>query len=342
MKLLSILFCTGTCAAKLLLVETEGTNNNNLSQKPIVEDGQDYGASGGEHSENTASQLYKPACPCAKVKENVNLEWEKTHSRKRFKRSDDRIVGGYSVSENRPWVAGIWQNSIDSIGGGSLINKRYVLTAAHVICKHGLKCNDDGKTLYDVKASILVYLGVNMKEVDILNKNLKGNKQYEYGVLKALAHPGYFIKGRQLYQDIALIQLDRSVEFIPNILEPICLPLSFDKSDVVKSAEEELMVYASGWGWVFHECVTDEFGPVKDLKCKLPFTYKGLTHHRCANSRTPSAKDDDCKNMRKNNKDVYPKKTRRCCLITQRIYWRNEDLLLPQSRERMVPGSRDK
>merc|ERR1712112_37698 len=107
-------------------------------------------------------------------------------------------------------------------------------------------------------------------KVNNRNENLKGNKQYEYGVLMVLANPGYFVEGGQKYQDIALIQLERLVKFIPNILEPICLPMSFDKSDVVKNPQEELMVYAAGWGQVFTECVTDEFGPVKDLKCKLP------------------------------------------------------------------------
>ena len=42
--------------------------------------------------------------------------------------------------------------------------------------------------------SIAVYLGVNKKKVDNRNENLKGNKQYEYGVQKALANPGYFIE----------------------------------------------------------------------------------------------------------------------------------------------------
>ena len=42
MKLLSVLFCAGTCAAKMNMVETEETNNNNLSHKPTVEQGHDY------------------------------------------------------------------------------------------------------------------------------------------------------------------------------------------------------------------------------------------------------------------------------------------------------------
>ena len=39
----------------------------------------------------------------------------------------------------------------------------------------------------------LVYLGVNRKEVDFLNRNLKGNTLYEYGVEEASAHPKWMI-----------------------------------------------------------------------------------------------------------------------------------------------------
>ena len=37
-----------------------------------------------------------------------------------------------------------------------------------------------------------MYLGVNEKKVDYLNKELKGDKRYEYGVLSGLAHQSYF------------------------------------------------------------------------------------------------------------------------------------------------------
>jgi len=38
----------------------------------------------------------------------------------------------------------------------------------------------------------------------------------------------------QVTNDIALLKLARDVEFIPLVLEPVCLPLTFDKFDVVK------------------------------------------------------------------------------------------------------------
>ena len=100
-------------------------------------------------------QLPKQACPCAKAKEETQSAWGRQNSR--FKRSaDDKIVGGYEASRNKPWVAKIWINSIDFVCGGSLINKRYVLTAAHCVCskKSGLLCNKKGEPDYDVKETI--------------------------------------------------------------------------------------------------------------------------------------------------------------------------------------------
>ena len=54
-------------------------------------------------------KLKKQACPCSNVKKDHQPEWEKHNTR--FKRdNDDRIVGGYAASQNKPWVARIWIN----------------------------------------------------------------------------------------------------------------------------------------------------------------------------------------------------------------------------------------
>ena len=121
-------------------------------------------------------------CPCAKVKEDKQVTWlKKQRSLRRAKRdangyeddyyedyaddanADDKIVGGYEAKQAKPWVARIlYPNLKDSFSGGSLINKRYILTAAHCICpsqtanaKVKLKCDKDtGKPMYKVKENI--------------------------------------------------------------------------------------------------------------------------------------------------------------------------------------------
>ena len=70
-------------------------------------------------------------------------------------KDDDRIVGGYDVKINKPWVARVWWVTHDKLCGGSLINKRFVLTAGHCVCiaKESLPCNNQGKPKYDVSVT---------------------------------------------------------------------------------------------------------------------------------------------------------------------------------------------
>jgi len=63
-----------------------------------------------------------------------------------------------------------------------------------------------------------------------------------------------------------------------------------------------------GWGRVFSACVTDQFGPVKALKCQFPFRFGERVFRECSMTRTPSAKDQDCKNFWRRHKDIYPSK----------------------------------
>ena len=252
--------------------------------------------------------LKKQPCECAKVKQDKPPEkWKKAH---------DRIVGGYDTQQNKPWAARIWINPVESLCGGSLINKRYVLTAEHCMCKSsaGLNCDKQGVPTSDIKKLYSVFLGLNKKKVDNDNSQIKDDKFFEYGVEHAQAYrpEKMYKKYDQQFHDIGLLKLERDAVIVPNELQPICLPLKFDKSQDTVSEQDfdagkALEVYVSGWGRLFEKCVTNKMGPVKGLKCKPVFMYKGSEQKGCSRTRTPSAKNEDCKDFYKQNKKDYPK-----------------------------------
>ena len=59
---------------------------------------------------------------------------------------------------------------------------------------------------------------------------------------------------------------------------------------------------------MFSACVTNEYGPVKALKCQLPFKFAGREFGECSTTRTPSAKDPECKDIWRKHTSIYPKK----------------------------------
>ncbi len=67
----------------------------------------------------------------------------------------------------------------------------------------------------------------------------------------------------------------------------------------VKFLDKPLEVYIAGWGKTSSDCVTNEFGPIKNLKCKLPFKYRDEENVECSNSRSPSSKIEECKSFQK-------------------------------------------
>lgn len=114
----------------------------------------------------------------------------------------NRIVGGTQVRSNKyPWTAQLvkGRHYARLFCGGSLINDRYVLTAAH--CVHG---NKDQITIR------LLQLDRSSRDPGIVRK-----------VVHTLVHPQY--NPTTIVNDVALLRLESPVPLGAN-MRPVCLP----------------------------------------------------------------------------------------------------------------------
>ena len=88
--------------------------------------------------------------------------------------------------------------------------------------------------------------------------------------------------------DLAIVELNRRVNFVPDLINPICVPPTNKFNDIVKDA------YVGGWGASQFSCDTNHFGPNPHTMCKFPFVHNGQVHQRCAKIPTPAAHNPVC------------------------------------------------
>ncbi|KAG5276903.1 hypothetical protein AALO_G00111090 [Alosa alosa] len=134
------------------------------------------------------------------------------------------IVGGEDAAPGQwPWMVYLQStNGMKSYTcGGSLINTRWVLTAAHCV---------NSKNYH-------------LKPVVVGRLNLRDPIHWQYSVHRVLIHPGYHDNGDVLYNDIALVQLKKSV-VTSKLVEPVALPTC---QDFFNTSSE---CWVTGWGKV--------------------------------------------------------------------------------------------
>lgn len=185
----------------------------------------------------------------------------------------DRIISG----EDAPLLAWPWMALLESVGanglrsfvcGGVLISERYVLTAAH--------CVDEatGFTLENVR------LGEHtITQNPDCQRGVCSPPFQSVGVDNVLIHEEYGSPfGCRNCNDIALIRLNRSVQFRDLHVQPVCLPLDL-QNDLGFSQSEFSNNNRRGWvaGWGTLESTTFRRAdvlqqvqlPINNTLCKL-------------------------------------------------------------------------
>ncbi|XP_052759016.1 proclotting enzyme-like isoform X2 [Galleria mellonella] len=139
-----------------------------------------------------------------------------------YLQDEERIVGGHNADLNEwPWIVALF-NSGRQFCGGSLIDDRHVLSAAHCVAH---------MTSWDV-ARLTARLG---------DYNIHSNaetRHIERKIKRVVRHRGFDM--RTLYNDVAVLTLDQTVPFTKNI-HPVCLPSG-------GKAYSGLIATVIGWG----------------------------------------------------------------------------------------------
>ncbi|XP_055592715.1 proclotting enzyme-like [Uranotaenia lowii] len=140
--------------------------------------------------------------------------------------SNSRVVGGnYSDIGAYPWMAALYHRKVFTCGG-SLINNRYVLTAAHCVVR--LEAKD-----FQV---FLNRVNISDSNSGMIQRNVESIKLNHY-------------QGLRTNNDVALLRLQQPVAIGPDVM-PICLPTGMDSYQGRKA-----MVI--GWGTTANGSLSD-------------------------------------------------------------------------------------
>ncbi|KAH0999250.1 hypothetical protein HUJ04_006059, partial [Dendroctonus ponderosae] len=149
--------------------------------------------------------------------------------------TDNRITNGENAAINEfPWMALLrYRNSrgLKFNCGGSIINRNYILTAAHCL---------SGITSQLVSVRVGEYSIKNDTDCDLVNKTLKCNPPVQDVAIEKVIPHEQFKTGRNGF-DIGLIRVS-TMNLEVESARPVCLPLGRERTRKFDA------VFVTGWG----------------------------------------------------------------------------------------------
>ncbi|XP_065340210.1 phenoloxidase-activating enzyme 1-like [Cloeon dipterum] len=204
----------------------------------------------------------------------------------------DRIVNGKKAALNQlPWMARLGYETRFGESyrcGGSVLSKRYVLTAAHCMTKlpNGLK----------LISVLLGELNANQEiDCDFLNPTVCNPPPQSFRVAEAIPHPQY--SPTTVQNDIGIIRLDRDADLTTDAVRPICLPIG---NIQFKDLNRVKAFTVAGWGTTeqgssSQELLYADVPPVSNQLCKDAYVRQAqiIDSQICAGGQSQDSCDGD-------------------------------------------------
>nr|XP_054752462.1 low-density lipoprotein receptor-related protein 2-like [Lytechinus pictus] len=192
---------------------------------------------------------------------------------------EGRVVGGHqSLPGSAPYMGRIWHKAERSfVCGATLLNQRWVLTAAHCIVLYRLDFRD-----------ILLYFG----DHDTMTTE---DHQVIAEVDQIIQHEDF--DQDNFNKDIALIRLKQPFEEFTNYIRPICLPPVWLAKSLLQT---DRMGRVTGWGQIaeggpYPRYLTEVELPVVRIKrCKDATEFEVTKFMFCAGYSAAEDKKDAC------------------------------------------------
>ena len=190
-----------------------------------------------------------------------------------------RIVNGKkALKGSSPWMARLWHRDyLKHFCGGSLINNRWVVTAAHCITKHRYRAEQIEVRLGDHDSMVIE------------------REEMTFRVTRIMLYQEFDIESFD--GDIALLELDPSVPEFTNYISPICLPTARASRKLLSPENQARVV---GWGklseyGIYPRYLRELYVPiVSEKKCRES-TDELVTDNMFCAGFSQAAQGDACK-----------------------------------------------